>query len=130
MEPVKGKSLYLVIASLLLALGAIIAIYNAVTAETMDYLLLLLGAIQLVLAVGLMMKYSIAFYGVFVLTLISVLKTLFAGDLGEINTLISLMLNIVVLLLLIMGSSMQVVTAKLPARVLGENGYRFFRKLN
>ena len=130
MELVKGKSLYLVIASLLLALGAIIAIYNAVTAEAMDYLLLLLGAVQLALAVGLMMKYSIAFYGVFVLTLISVLKTLFAGNLGDINTLISLMLNIVVLLLLIMGSSTQVITAKLPARVLGENGYRFFRKLN
>jgi len=124
-----GKSFYLVIASILLALGAVIAIYNAIMAETIDYALLLFGAIQLLLALGLMMKYSVAFYGVFVLTLISVIKSLLAGDFGDINTMISLMLSVVVLILLIMGSSMQVITAKLPARIAGVNGYRFFRKL-
>jgi hypothetical protein len=39
------------------------------------------------------------------------------------------MLNIVVLVLLILGSSMQTITAKLPARVRGANGYEFFVRL-
>jgi uncharacterized membrane protein YesL len=125
----KGKSLYLTLAAILLALGAIFAIYDAITAETVDYTLLVLGVIQLALAVGLMSKYSIAYYGVFVLTLISIVKIALTGDLSDMATLASLMLNIVVLVLLVLGSSRQTITAKLPARIRGANGYEFFIKL-
>jgi hypothetical protein len=125
----KGKSLYLTLAAILLALGAVFAIYSAITAETMDYSLLVLGVVQLALAVGLMLKYSIAYYGVLVLSLLAVLRGVLTGDLSDMNTLISIALDAAVLVLLILGSSMQTVTAKLPARVTGVNGYQFFRKL-
>lgn len=125
----KGKSLYLTLAAILLTLGAVFAIYSAITAETMDYSLLVLGVVQLALAIGLMLKYSIAYYGVLVLSLLAVLRGVLTGDLSDMNTLISIALDAAVLVLLILGSSMQTVTAKLPARVTGVNGYQFFRKL-
>ena len=125
----KGKSLYLTLAAILLVLGAVLAIYYAMTAETVDYSLLILGIVQLALAVGLMLKYSVAYYGVLVLSLLAVLRGVLTGDLSDMNTLISIALDAAVLVLLILGSSVQTVTAKLPARVTGVNGYQFFRKL-
>jgi hypothetical protein len=125
----KGKSLYLTLAAILLTFGAVFAIYSAITAEMMDYSLLVLGVVQLALAIGLMLKYSIAYYGVLVLSLLAVLRGVLTGDLSDMNTLISIALDVAVLVLLILGSGMQTVTAKLPARVTGVNGYKFFRKL-
>jgi hypothetical protein len=76
-----------------------------------------------------MLKYSVAYYGVLVLSLLAVLRGVLTGDLSDMSTLISIALDATVLVLLILGSSMQTVTAKLPARATGVNGYQFFRKL-
>jgi hypothetical protein len=125
----KGKDLYLVLAGLLLAMGALMSVYSAVTSDQLDTVMLVLGLVQLGLAVGLIMKYSIAYYGTLVLTALAVIKILVGGDLGSTDTLMNLMVYLAVLVLLIMGTSMQAITAKLPARIAGENGYKFFRRI-
>lgn len=109
---------------LLVGVAMLLAYFGTeiISFTTTGYELALLGALNLVIGVGLFLNYKFAYYfAVFsaVLTLISALT-------GEF---LSLIIALVILLVVVLSADVKLFTEKLTARFRGSSNYRFYRKV-